>query len=56
MSVFSGINKLREFGSKFIKISSPGTDSVSGLLHSGRWQGTGGRTQGRRRSGPPVDQ
>lgn len=53
MNVFCRINKMSEFGSKFIKMS-PKTNSVTRFLHSGRWQGAEGRIQGR--SGPPVDQ
>ena len=53
MNIFCRINKMSEFGSKFIKMSLK-TNSVARFLHSGRWQGAEGRIQGRR-SGPPVD-
>lgn len=51
MNIFSRINKLSDFGSKFIKMS-PESNSVSGLLHSVRSMAEGrGRMRGTRVSG-----
>lgn len=50
MNVFSRINKLSEFGSKFIKMS-PETNSVSGLLLSvSSMAGARGQSPGNPRS------
>lgn len=45
MNIFSRINKMSEFGSKFIKMS-PEANSVSGLLHSVRLMAGEGQKQG----------